>query len=333
MSGESVAKFVNDMWGRHIAAGWPVWMARGVPFNVYRRNTSIGASEIAALFGAGYQTQEQLWNAKVNDVQVVETGPMRRGLELEPLVFAMAARDGLIPPMATGTLRYGHTIRHPSMPISASPDGVCSDGTLVQVKTTRYGSGYGESDSNLYPVRVWYQCQQEQFITGADRTILVVLIGGQELRRYTIEADRLSQEKMSQIAREWWNEHVVTRTPPPLSYGDDMSSRWVSRESVLIADIGLQELVRQAVERHEELKAVKTALGKLKWEIQNRMGPHDTLVFPGGESPVITWKSGDSDTFNLAEFRKQCPNLADSFMEAKPRRTFLFKSIDEEENQ
>ena len=200
------------------------------------RLTGIGASEAAAVLGADpYRSPFAIWAEKTGfaepeDLSSVEA--VEFGVRLErPILEAFADRTGrTVEPWPQYV-----SVKHPEHPfIRCTPDGTqdagrkCYSGEpaeiyglpggrsgnlegLVQVKTT---SAYNAGDwKDGPPLHYQVQIQQELLVTGHVWGTLVVLIGGQRLRYFDVEANAEFQAALVQRLSDFW-DLVQAKTPP-----------------------------------------------------------------------------------------------------------------------
>lgn len=213
---------------RHSYASRAEWLAA-------RR---IGSSDVAPILGLSpYRTGWGVYRRLVEGV-VDDSSPgpdAARGVLLEPTVLREYAR-------ATGrTLERlpPHTLYTRDAWASASPDGLTTDGRIVEAKTDRHRDRWGApatierwSTEAATVVRrdYWLQCQHQLHVLDLDVADLAVLVPGDdpllpELRIYTLLRDREVEEALVDTLRGWWDRHVVGRVPPELD-GSPAASQW-----------------------------------------------------------------------------------------------------------
>lgn len=107
------------------------------------------------------------------------------------------------------------TIVHPVESwLSATPDAwMVEDDHLCQVKCTRFASKkeWGEPGTDQVPPWVAVQCSVEMFVADRDRCDVAVLIGGGELRTYTLRRDPEVERRVLGLAREFWKRIETKR--------------------------------------------------------------------------------------------------------------------------
>jgi hypothetical protein len=121
-------------------------------------------------------------------------------------------------------------------------------------------------------------------VTGRERGAVAVLIGGQDFRTYTVEWDDAILDLVAE-EREFWEDHVVPRIPPPWD-GTAAATRYlrsqypVEDESEWVALPEQYGLLTDFVEaRHrKEMWAVQEE--RLQQAIMDAMGPARKLLSP-----------------------------------------------------
>ncbi|MFE7609224.1 YqaJ viral recombinase family nuclease [Streptomyces celluloflavus] len=245
-----------------------------------RSGLTVTATEAPAVVGLSpFLSPFSLWHHKAGTVarQVEPNAAMRWGNRLEPVIadaFAEAHPEFSVE--TTGTWANGDRPWQRATPdrLLAPADG--GPVRLLEIKTSRFGDGFGPAGSDEVPV--YYRCQvlwQLDTLSLSEARV-VVLIGGQEEREYAIGYDAEEATYLREQAANFL-DGVRAGTPPPLD-GTTVTYDTVRRlpdgiEDV-VADIdpGVAEEYRAAVLTHrraEETKrraaaAVLDAMGNAK---------------------------------------------------------------------
>lgn len=195
------------------------------------RANGIGASEIAAVVGLSpYQSAYALWLEKKGMIPGPdgENPLFYWGHALEPLVAARYAE--LHPELVvwtTGThihaertwqvanvdrlvstqAEYWREDRHGSLlPPTYS--------SLLEIKTSRFGDGFGPTGSDEIPLHVRCQVQQQMDVMGVPFADVAVLIGGSDFRQYRIEYDEADATALREAGAAFWASLATNDTPP-----------------------------------------------------------------------------------------------------------------------
>lgn len=177
-----------------------------------RRTSGIGASEVPiVLKQSPFVTDEQLFRTKLG---LVERDPMnssmRWGQRLEKVAADAYAEEAGIVYDVTGLPEgYRGLVRHKDIPwLFATPDRTV-DGIPVQIKTTSYtqrSKWSKQGEPQVVPLYIELQVQAEIEVCGAPYGMLVVLIGGNDMRFYRIERAPEFREVAVPLLEKFWNK-------------------------------------------------------------------------------------------------------------------------------
>lgn len=107
----------------------------------------------------------------------------------------------------------------------ANLDGIADDGRVVEFKTSSKSDGWGEVGTDEIPDYYMTQVQHYLAVTGVKTADVAVLIGGNDFRIYTVEADEELQALLIERESEFW-ALVESRTPPDLTSTKDAARRY-----------------------------------------------------------------------------------------------------------
>ena len=141
------------------------------------RRGSIGGSDIGSIVGVGYQTRDQLLaekRAQLADDWTPDppTPSMLRGVWLEPAVIAYLSHRG----HATDPQLHGTWV-HDTQPWHYNPDGIDTDGVLLEAKSThtRRPDLWGRGGTDQIPAGYLCQVTWGCGLLGLDRWALGVI--------------------------------------------------------------------------------------------------------------------------------------------------------------
>lgn len=184
------------------------------------RRNGIGASEIAAVVGLSpFESPFSLWHRKKGNIPGADpSNPLFYwGHALEPLV---AQRFAELHPEWPHVLPVG-TYRHADRdwqfanadralwPLHASEQK-----SLLEIKTTRYGDGWGPSGSTEIPLHVRCQVTQQMDVFSAPYAWVAVLIGGNDYREYRIDYDETDAAALCEAGAAFWASLQTDDEPP-----------------------------------------------------------------------------------------------------------------------
>src|SRR6266550_3924413 len=198
-----------------LAQRTPEWLAA--------RRTGIGGSDAPAVLGLSpWRTPFEVWAEKTGDLAVDEREPneaMNWGTILERAILnEYSLRSGV------ETVEVG-LLRHPDNPwLICSPDAVAG-GRIVEIKTTRSASGWGDQGTDEIPLHYLVQVHHNLIVSGAALADVAVLIAGSDFRLYHVEPDLTLHAQILDQEAAFWASVQALEPPAPKSVGDAVR-RW-----------------------------------------------------------------------------------------------------------
>lgn len=187
------------------------------------RRSSIGSSDIAALFGLDpWRTSWHVYLEKTGDLPDnagEDTPALQWGRYLEDVVaYAYETERGVTP-----VVPEVRTFRHRSVPhLSASPDRfveLAGNRCVLEIKTAgqrHYESGdWGVPGTDEIPDHYLLQVQHQLGVLDLQLAHVAVLFGGNDFQVYVVERNEQLVHKIFRKADDFWEKNVRPRTPPP----------------------------------------------------------------------------------------------------------------------
>lgn len=264
------------------------------------RRQIIGGSDAAAILGLSpFAGPHDVFLSKVGEVEDREPDSRQYwGTKLEASVAEWYVEQK----QAAGQnvrLTTAPLLVHPKYPyigghvdrfvLNGKPDPV----GILEVKTAdaRRAWLWGKEGDDI-PEYYNLQCQHYMMVTGLDWCDVAVLIGGNDARIYHVERHDGIIAVLLRREIEFWNDYVLTRTPPPI---DDSESAEKSLRFLYPADSGEVKAADAKIAKVAE--DYFDADGKIKiWEgirqgyrnrLEEFMGSASCLTGPGWK---FTWK-------------------------------------------
>ena len=232
------------------------------------RRRGLGGSDAAAVLGMSkFNSPFALWAEKTGKAEPPDLDNDERimwGNLLEPVVRAEVCRRLGLTVELPGTLQ---SIEHEHMLFN--PDGILSDGSLLEIKTTSaYLAGEWDSDEGIAPDMAELQVAHGFAVTGAEGAWIAGLIGGQKLEMVYVSRDDALVRTVIDAERAFWDTYIVPDVAPPIDGSDAtaeaIAARWPRQPDVeLIADnpaavieaVGVYQAAQAAVKAAEADKA------------------------------------------------------------------------------
>lgn len=251
------------------------------------RETCITATDVAKILGISkYGSAIDVYAEKIGEAIPSEpTEPMRRGLQLEPAILRIYGEEiaPVVPELPYTLVRCptDHLIAA-TLDARRVSGSDFLDGRPVDAKNVGWhdASEWGDTDTDQMPKHFGVQLMIQMYVTGTKEADLAVLFSGNDFRRYTIQRVPEVEEQLAQICREFWENHVLTRTPPEVdgseSYAKYLAQVFAKNTDVVLRATSEQDLMaselnaaKEDFERAEEKVEVyknrfKAAIGTAK---------------------------------------------------------------------
>lgn len=269
------------------------------PEQLEMRKSGISASELSAVCGLNpWSSPIDVWQRKVgikDDDLSLNPNIIRGTLFEEPVLkwYSILSGRSVVPQT---------TLRHPDYPlILATPDGVAfkdgEDPRCLEIKcpspftVKHWGTPGTDEISELYLCQVHAQMA----VTGL-KMCDVVMFSGVEPQIYHVPYDDEFFQATREIAERFYNDYVVTETPPPpdttAAYGEFLARYAPMYDAKSVIDLcGDDEALRWAQQLKEAQRAGEYAemmATEAKNHLKALIGEHASANIPGGR---ITWRT------------------------------------------
>ena len=175
------------------------------------------------------------------------------------------------------------------------------------------------------PIYYEYQVLHYLAITGYDYFDVVALVGGQELiiHKITREGNEDRIEKLVNDEVKFWNDYVLTKTPPPPETTSECETLFPVEEVEKVSYLP-NELNHILDEYHLEFKNFKTSekkLDGLKAIIQNHMGNAAYCENSEGQR-VAKWVTQTRSSLDQKQMKIANPEFCEKFTKTSSFRRF-----------
>lgn len=286
----------------------------------------LGGGNVAGILGVSpYKTPLQEYLTIVGEAEAPSAERLsffRRRKSFEPVAAELfQEKTGL--QLVTVNERYTD---HEHAFIKAEIDAETAGGENVEIKTVHplAARDWGEEGADDCPVYVTAQAQHGLMVRARDLCYVLAMIGFDDVRVYRVERDEEIIATLRKREIAFWQEHVLTRTPPPPANVEDL--RVLYRRdagNAIEATPEIVERIARLVDLTHRAKELEGAIGDEKEAIQLFMRDAAAVTING--KPAITWKSQTSNRFDQAGFKAAHPDLFEKFKAASESRVFRIK--------
>jgi len=267
------------------------------PEQMALRAHRLGASDMAAVMGLADTNRNPL-DVYMRLVGLERPQPespqMRRGNRLEATIADWYAEELNV------YVNPSDSLIHPTEDwLLATPDRIVFNaaGEMwgLEVKTrayTRHGE-WGEAGTDEVPHGVAIQCVVGMMVTGFRRWDVAAALSLDDWRVYTLAYDEETAEAILAAGRDFIENHVAKREPPPLDGSDSahrlLAALWpVAGTEMLAADPEAEELLTRLKSVRAEKVVVEAQESELEVRLKAKIGDNAGIV---GSVGKVTWKT------------------------------------------
>lgn len=283
------------------------------------RNNFIGGSDIAKIMDLSrWGTPLKVWAIKTGKIptpDLSDNEAVKMGNRLEQFVADLFTEE-----TGKAVRRAPKAYQHPKYPYMVAHIDRIVTGTdeLLECKTAstfKKEEWEGDEIPQEYILQVmWYLG-----ITGRKVGHIAVLIGGQMFKTKAIEFDQELFDSMVEAAKDFWENHVLTDTPPKVSANDDelLSEMFSSANDFMIELYPTDEKTEVATIDFETNVAYLQELKAQKKGIEEEIKQRENLIKDvikdnlGIKTPryCITWKQQRQSRVDVRALCENEPNV------------------------
>lgn len=304
------------------------------------RRAGIGSSDAASAVGINRNKSPYvLWLEKLGLIPAQEqTGQMRRGHKLEPLVAEeFEIETGLFVPESTRQLM----LQHPDEPwMRATLDGLVMEHpddsvplAIFEAKTSAevHWSEWRYGVPEMYQVQV----QHQMMVSGIPLAKVVLLnLDNLDLRWWDIEEDIAFQAVIQRGEKALWD--LIQRQQPPDVDGWESTTEAMkeayspdrtTEDAVVLPDdvLALRKLYFRL---DAQIKEAEEQREKLRQAFMSALGTHATGIDKRGET-VATWPSFETSRLDQARLKKKHPEIFAEYQAKSSQRRLHIKPLEE----
>jgi putative phage-type endonuclease len=293
------------------------------------KERKIGGSSVASILGINpWASPLDAYNQLIDPIgtQIETNSRMIAGNKLEAVVMEYWTETTGKKAVQDNKIRI-----HPEHDfLRANMDGVIladdeANTGVLEVKTTGYFTW--KSWNGAIPEHYYCQLQHYLNVTGYSWGEFAVLVDGHDFHNIRFERDQEFIDLVTAQLVRFWNNHVLTKTPPEPMNDNDLKTLYPSHipDKTIEAVNGMSEQISQLVLVKDEIKILTDSKKEMELRIKKEMGDAEAIM--QGEDMLVTWKQGKAkQMFNKKSFGVDHPDLLDKYTTEKAgNRTFLIK--------
>lgn len=280
------------------------------------RTQGIGGSDVSIIAGVNpFKSIHQLWLEKTGQIKPEETESeyAHFGTLLEPLV------------RKEFTARTGIKVRSKNMLLQSSEypfmyanlDGVIYENGELMIFEAKTASAYKQEVwENGIPLEYLLQIQHYMAVTGAKKTYIAALVGGNHFFWHEVMRDEELIEKIIAMEKYFWEHHVIGGIEP-VPDGSDATTAYLN-EKFAVSNGLTVELPEEVLpicadyenlsQKIKELETAKNAAGN---QIKNYMKEYEVGI--AGDRKII-WKPIVKNALDTKRLKEERPEIYEAYV-------------------
>ena len=280
------------------------------------RTKGIGGSDVSIIAGINpFKSAHQLWLEKTGQIEPEQTDSeyAHFGTLLEPIVRReFTQRTGI-------KVRQKHMLlqseEYPFM--FADLDGVINENGEMAVFEAKTASAYKQEVwEEGIPAPYILQIQHYMAVTGAKRTYIAALVGGNHFYHHMVKRDEEMIGKIVAMEKYFWETHVLGGMEPVPDGSEATTNYFNSRfresngETVELPEEALA-VCMEYDRLSEELKKMEEAKNAAANQLKSYLKEAETGTVGGRK---VTWKLVSKSTVDTKRLKSEQPEVYSSFL-------------------
>lgn len=279
------------------------------------RTGGIGGSDVSIIAGINpFKSVHQLWLEKTGQIEPEQTESeyAHFGTLLEPIVRKeFTARTGI-------KVRQKHMLlqssEYPFM--YADLDGIINDNGELAIFEAKTASQYKmDTWEEEVPASYILQVQHYMAVTGAKRTYIAALVGGNHFVYHVVERDEIMIAKIIAMEKYFWETHVIGGVEP-VPDGSEATTNFFNSKFCNSngQTIELPEEALAICEEYERLSQQVKELETAKSAAANQLKSYlkEAEVGTVGDRK-ITWKQIYKSSLDQKRLKEEKPDIYDGY--------------------
>lgn len=288
------------------------------------RNKGIGGSDVSVIAGMNpYKSVHTLWLEKTGQIKPEEgeSEYAHFGKLLEPIV-----RKEFM--MRTGKkVRQKHMLlqseEYPFM--IANVDGVVYEEGKMAIFEAKTASAYKkEIWEEGVPIPYILQVQHYMAVTGAKKTYIAALVGGNHFYHHVIERDEEVMKKIIAMEKYFWETYILKRVEP-VADGSKATTDYLNQKfhhsngTMITLPREVLPICEEYDRVSKELKALQTEKDAIANQLKSHLKEAEVGVI--GERKV-TWKPMSKTSIDAKRLKEEKPDIYKDYLTQTHYRRF-----------
>lgn len=186
---------------------------------------------------------------------------------------------------------------------------------------------WGDEETDNLPDYYLLQLQWYMMIYDVDKAYLGALFGGNKFKMYSIERNKKLDAIITEKALSFWNENVLKRKAPELSFKDDVAKIYPqSTDGVIIATEEDLNIYEDLIELKESSKAINDEIKTLEQKLKLRLADNGDTLTDVNNNKLCTYKSQISKRLNTTALKKEQAEIYNKYLVDSQTRVLRLSS-------
>jgi len=292
-----------------------------------RRKNGIGGSDIAAVFDLSpWKSAYQLYLEKRGEADRDNSNMEAKswGQRMEPVI-----REWYSETTGEEVWQPEEMIVSPEYPwMYASVDGLVGNDKILEIKTDRVGTNWGDVGTDQIPD--YYALQCHYYLTVLDKQItdVAVMIKGASPEIYTLNRDAEMSEMIIKASYNFM-EAVKNGNPPEAkTYTDRLHKHRDVKDKAVVASGEIFDVYEQLKRLSADIRDLEQEKDFLKTRIMEYLGiNHGDVLLDSHGDKIVTWKQTTPRTvLDTNKLKSEMPEIYKKYAATKDNvRMFLVK--------
>ena len=293
------------------------------------RRSGITGSDIGAIINVSkFKSPMSVYIDKLQltDIEEPMNDAMHFGNLLEDIVAEEYSRRS-----GNKVMIEPETLRHPDYPLMLGniDRWIGNKDAVLECKTTGFFNkdDWGPEGTDIVPATYLTQVAWYVAICDVPYAELAALAGGNQFRIYRYERNKEFEEKLIEIAHQFWENHILAQVPPDDGtiydiaklYPRDNGKKMVADGADLDKLIELRELKGYKKELDQRIKDLQADIQAQMKDFSYIVDQHDNVL--------ASWRlSNPRSRFDSNALKEDHPDLYEKYLQdIRATRTFLIK--------
>lgn len=289
------------------------------------RRKGIGGSDVSIIAGINkFKSVFQLWLEKTGQIKLEETESeyAHFGTVLEPII-----KKEFIQRTGKKVRAKRQILQSEEYPFMLCDlDGVIYEEGEMCIFEAKTASAYKQNIwEKEVPVEYVLQVQHYMAVTGAKKTYVAALVGGNHFYNYIIYRDEELINLIIRMEQEFWENYVLTRKEP-IPDGSEATASYLNKKyeecngKTIELPKEVLEIISQYDDTSQQMNEIKERKEALINQLKNYLKENETGVIG---SRKISWKQVTKTSFDKKRLEKENKQLYEKYVTESQYRRFM----------